>query len=133
MCSFLPLVYIIIRSKIVPCVWVCAECKWPLLERDSQGNRNPLQSLKKHGGMEQIYSVGTTNRYALFLGEEDDPGDVILSESVKPEKDATTKGPKGKENNKQLTKASKAKENKEKLAKEQQSKKTAIENAATKG
>ena len=36
--------------------------------------------------MEAKYSVGVTNRYALFLGEEDDPGDTILPPSIRPEK-----------------------------------------------
>ena len=80
--------------------------------------------------MEQEYSVGTTNRYALFLDEEDDPGDVVVSSTVKPEKDASGKGTKEKGGSKQQSKGTKGKENKERIAKEQQSKKAAIENAA---
>ena len=79
--------------------------------------------------MEQEYSVGTTNRYAIFLGEEDDPGDVIVTSSAKPEKDASGKGAKEKGGSKQQGKGTKGKENKERIAKEQQSKKAAIENA----
>lgn len=80
--------------------------------------------------MEQEYSVGTTNRYALFLGEEDDPGDVVIPSSVKPEKDVSGKNSKEKGGSKQQGKGTKGKENKERIAKEQQSKKAAIENAA---
>ena len=80
--------------------------------------------------MEQEYSVGTTNRYAMFLGEEDDPGDVIVTPSAKPEKDASAKSSKEKGGTKQQGKGTKGKENKERIAKEQQSKKAAIENAA---
>ena len=28
--------------------------------------------------MESLYSVGTTNRYALFIDEDDDPGDITV-------------------------------------------------------
>ena len=80
--------------------------------------------------MEQEYSVGTTNRYAMFLDEEDDPGDVVLTSSAKPEKDASGKGTKEKGGSKQQGKGTKGKENKERIAKEQQSKKAAIESAA---
>jgi hypothetical protein len=80
--------------------------------------------------MEQEYSVGTTNRYAMFLDEEDDPGDVVVSSSAKPEKDASSKGTKEKGGSKPQGKGTKGKENKERIAKEQQSKKAAIENAA---
>ena len=66
--------------------------------------------------MEQSYSVGTTNRYAMFIGEEDDPGDVIIPVSNKSKKETavvtrTTKVTK--ELSKQ-TKNVKGKENKEK-------------------
>lgn len=56
--------------------------------------------------MESLYSVGTTNRYALFIDEDDDPGDITvpvtnrLDKSDKEKKKAekpTVKG-KGKEN-----------------------------------
>ena len=80
--------------------------------------------------MEQEYSVGTTNRYAIFLDEEDDPGDVVVPSSAKPEKDASGKNSKEKGGSKQQGKGTKGKENKERIAKEQQSKKAAIENAA---
>lgn len=79
--------------------------------------------------MEQEYSVGTTNRYAMFLDEEDDPGDVVVPSSAKPEKDASGKGTKEKGGSKPQGKGTKGKENKERIAKEQQSKKAAIENA----
>ena len=45
-----------------------------------------MQSAVEHSRMEAKYSVGVTNRYALFLGEEDDPGDNILPSSNRPEK-----------------------------------------------
>ena len=67
--------------------------------------------------MEQKYTIPTTNRYALFL---DDPGDVMMTLSAKPEKHATSKEEGGKD-----TKG-KENENKERIVKEQQ----AIENAA---
>ncbi len=66
----------------------------------------------------------------MFLDEEDDPGDVVVSSSAKPEKDASGKGTKEKGGSKPQGKGTKGKENKERIAKEQQSKKAAIENAA---
>ena len=36
--------------------------------------------------MDETYSVSTNNRFALFMDEEDDPGDVVLQESKLPEK-----------------------------------------------
>jgi hypothetical protein len=71
--------------------------------------------------MEQSYSVGTTNRYALFIDEEDDPGDVIAPVSSKPEKElgpGTTKLKTSKDVSKQA-KIMKGKENKEKAAQKQ--------------
>lgn len=65
--------------------------------------------------MESIYSVGTTNRYALFIGDEDDPGDITvpvtnrLDKSEKEKKKAEKQAPKGK-----------GKENKDKGQKAQQ-------------
>ena len=35
--------------------------------------------------MESIYSVGVTNRYAMFQDDEDDPGDVVLTPSSRAE------------------------------------------------
>lgn len=73
--------------------------------------------------MEQSYSVGTTNRYAMLFDEEDDPGDVISPASNKQEKEGTTKPVKGgKELSKQTKQAKntvKGKENKEKTAQKQ--------------
>ena len=63
--------------------------------------------------MEQAYSVGTTNRYALFIDEEDDPGDVITPVSNKQEKEIGLTGKSGKDTSK-LSKNVKGKENKEK-------------------
>lgn len=66
--------------------------------------------------MEQAYSVGTTNRYAMFIDEEDDPGDVINPASNKQEKEVTVTKPVkgGKDTSKQTKNAIKGKENKEK-------------------
>ena len=36
--------------------------------------------------MDPVYNVGVSNRFALFQDEEDDPGDVILAASTRPEK-----------------------------------------------
>lgn len=50
------------------------------------------------------YSVNVNNRFALFLDDEDDPGDVIMPAPVKKEestkilKQPVGKGVKGKEN-----------------------------------
>lgn len=70
--------------------------------------------------MEQSYSVGTTNRYALFIDEEDDPGDIISpASSNKTDKEVgNTKLKTGKDVSKQA-KNMKAKENKEKAAQKQ--------------
>ena len=46
--------------------------------------------------MDEVYSVTTNNRFALFMEEEDDPGDTILSPSKLPEK--TDKKPEAKKN-----------------------------------
>ena len=69
--------------------------------------------------MEQLYSIGTTNRYAMFIDEEDDPGDVILPVSAKTAKETTvTKINKSdtRENSKtnKLAKGKDGKENKDK-------------------
>lgn len=62
-----------------------------------------------------MYSVGTSNRYAAFMDDEDDPGDIISP----PEKETpTTKTSKVKETGKQI-KSSKGKENKDKAAQKQ--------------
>ena len=76
--------------------------------------------------MESIYSVGTTNRYALFIDDEDDPGDITvpvtnrLDKSEKEKKKAEKPLPKGK-----------GKENKDKGQKAQQQtgKKVAVESS----
>ncbi len=75
--------------------------------------------------MEQAYSVGTTNRYALFIDEEDDPGDVIIPKS---EPDPVTKVNKGNKDNSKLTKNANGKENKEKNNAQKQNK-VVLENA----
>ena len=36
--------------------------------------------------MEEVYSVSTNNRFALFMDDEDDPGDTILQSSKVPDK-----------------------------------------------
>lgn len=70
--------------------------------------------------MEQSYSVGTTNRYALFIDEEDDPGDVIAPVSSKPDKDITLAKPvKGTKDSLKSSKNAKGKENKDKVAPKQ--------------
>ncbi len=74
--------------------------------------------------MEQSYSVGTTNRYAMFIDEEDDPGDVVNPTSNKQEKEETlTKPVKGgkdiSKQAKQTKNAIKGKENKEKAVQKQ--------------
>lgn len=69
--------------------------------------------------MEQSYSVGTTNRYALLGDEEDDPGDVIAPVSNKQEKEL---GPTKLKSSKEVSKQSKnvkGKENKEKTSQKQ--------------
>lgn len=43
-----------------------------------------------------MYSVSTNNRFALFMDDEDDPGDTILSPSKLPDK--TEKKPEAKKN-----------------------------------
>ena len=73
--------------------------------------------------MEQLYSVGTTNRYAMLVDDEDDPGDVITPTSNKQEKDVTltkTTGKGGKDTSKQTKNGVKGgKETKEKTAQKQ--------------
>lgn len=70
--------------------------------------------------MEQSYSVGTTNRYALFIDEEDDPGDVIAPVTSKQEKEVNpTKVVKGSKDISKQTKNAKGKENKEKIVQKQ--------------
>ena len=86
--------------------------------------------------MTSEYSVGTTNRYAFFLDDEDDPGDTILPASSRPEKsdkDATTTaaGSKAKKADKAAPKG-KGKENKEKLQQQLNAKKATLE-AVSKG
>ena len=76
--------------------------------------------------MESLYSVGTTNRYALFIDEDDDPGDITvpvtnrLDKSDKEKKKAEKPPVKGK-----------GKENKEKAQKAQlqAGKKVAVESS----
>lgn len=68
--------------------------------------------------MEQAYSVGTTNRYALFIDDEDDPGDVFTPVSNKQEKEIGLTGKGGKDTPKQ-SKNVKGKENKEKSTQKQ--------------
>ena len=58
----------------------------------------------------ETYSVATNNRFALFFDEEDDPGDVIATENVKPEKVDKEK----KRADAKSVKAAKAREAKEK-------------------
>lgn len=66
--------------------------------------------------MEQLYSIGTTNRYAMFIGDEDDPGDVIIPSKSDKEISTSTKPAKiGKDTSKQ-SKNVKGKDNKEKVA-----------------
>ena len=77
--------------------------------------------------MEQSYSVGTTNRYALFIDEEDDPGDII-SPAGKPDKDVVTTKLKTTKDVSKQTKNMKVKENKEKTA-QKQSKVVVLDNA----
>ena len=69
--------------------------------------------------MEQLYSIGTTNRYAMFIDDEDDPGDVIVPPSKEPPHPVTktTKSDSAKENTKS-SKVAKGKENKEKPQKQ---------------
>lgn len=81
--------------------------------------------------MEQSYSVGTTNRYAMLIDDDDDPGDVILPLTSKSDKNSTTSNAKSsskvsKEIPKQ-GKVTKAKENKEKAA-QRQNKAVVLEN-----
>lgn len=69
--------------------------------------------------MEQSYSVGTTNRYALLGDGEDDPVDIIAPVSSKQGKElGPTKLKSTKEVSKQ-TKSIKGKENKEKAVPKQ--------------
>lgn len=84
--------------------------------------KNPSRSSAQRSKMEQVYSVGVTNRYALFLDDEDDPGDVVLAPSVKPDRS-------DKDKKKPLEKApkGKGKENKDKI--QQASKKAAVESS----
>ena len=66
--------------------------------------------------MEQLYSVGTSNRYAAFMNDEEDPGDVINP----PEKEvSTTKTSKGVKETSKQAKNAKGKENKEKATQKQ--------------
>lgn len=66
--------------------------------------------------MEQAYSVGTSNRYAVFMDEEDDPGDVISP----PEKDVSlTKTSKSGKDVPKQSKNAKGKENKDKTTQKQ--------------
>ena len=44
--------------------------------------------------MEDTYSVATNNRFALFMDDEDDPGDEVLQESILPDKPTATGKPK---------------------------------------
>lgn len=74
--------------------------------------------------MEQSYSVGTTNRYAMLVDEEDDPGDIISPTSNKQEREESLSKPvKGgkdiSKQNKQAKNALKGKENKEKSVQKQ--------------
>lgn len=69
--------------------------------------------------MEQSYSVGTTNRYAMFIDDEDDPGDVVSPVSNKQEDTFLIKPVKGGKDNSKQSKNSKGKENKEKVTQKQ--------------
>lgn len=71
--------------------------------------------------MEQLYSIGTTNRYAIFIDEEDDPGDVILPVSADKTIVAKTTKPDSRENSKttKLAKGKDGKENKDKPSSKQ--------------
>lgn len=64
--------------------------------------------------MDAVYSVGTNNRFAFFIDNDDDPGDVIPTPSTK--KEEATKSAKTKGTSKQQgTKGGKGKENKDKV------------------
>ena len=72
-----------------------------------------------------MYSVGTNNRFAFFIDNEDDPGDVPPALTTK--KEESTKSAKTKGTSKQQgTKGVKGKENKDKAL--QQANKKATEN-----
>ena len=67
--------------------------------------------------MEQLYSIGTTNRYAMLGDDEDDPGEVIMSPGKEPTSAKTTKSEPVKENTK-ISKVPKGKENRDKSQKQ---------------
>lgn len=65
--------------------------------------------------MEDTYSVATNNRFALFMDDEDDPGDEVLQESRLPDK-ATVTGKSKTESNE--SKSDKSPKNKKKDTKD---------------
>jgi len=67
--------------------------------------------------MEQLYSIGTTNRYAMLGDDEDDPGEVILPPGKEPTNAKTAKSEPVKENTK-TSKPAKGKENRDKSLKQ---------------
>lgn len=69
----------------------------------------------------ESYSVNVNNRFALFLDDEDDPGDVIIAPAKKEEPAKITKTSK-----QQAGKGVKGKENKDKTS--QQANKKPAEN-----
>ncbi len=74
--------------------------------------------------MEQLYSIGTTNRYAMLIDDDEDPGDVIVTSGKEPTVTKSNKSDTTKETSK-TSKVAKGKENKDKSQKQNK----AVDNA----